>query len=48
MDDVGNLEDSPKLVLFGEEFENLIAVNDGGKLTKILAKRRSQAFCNSL
>ena len=45
-DDIGNLEDSPRLVFIDEECENLMVVNDGGKLTKILTKRRSQTFYN--
>ena len=43
-DDIGNLEDSPKLVFIDEECGNLIVVNDDGK---ILA-RRSQTFYSSL
>ena len=34
IDDIGNLEDSPRFVLIDEECENLIAVNDGGELTR--------------
>ena len=44
IDDIGNLEDSPKLVFIDEECGNLIVVNDDGK---ILA-RRSQTFYSSL
>ena len=44
IDDIGNLEDSPKLVLIDEECGNLIVVNDDGK---ILARRR-QTFYSSL
>ena len=32
-DDIGNLEDSPRLLLIDEECGNLIVVNDGGKRT---------------
>ena len=48
IDDFGNLEDSPKLVFIDEECGNLIVVNDGGELTRILIKRKSQTFYNSL
>ena len=34
IDDIGNLEDSPRLVFIDEECENLIAVNDGGELIR--------------
>ena len=34
IDNIGNLEDSPRLVFIEEEFGNLIEVNDGGELTK--------------
>ena len=32
-DDIGNLEDSPKLLFIDEECGNLIVVNDGGERT---------------
>ena len=50
IDDIGNLEDSPRLVFINEEYGNLIVVNDGGELTRTyrLTKRRSQTFYNSL
>ena len=45
IDDIGNLEDSPRLVFIDEEYENLIAVNDGGEpVLEILTKRRSWKF----
>ena len=47
IDDTGNLEDSPRLVLINEECGNLIVVNDGGELTENISWKR-QAFCNSL
>ena len=34
IDDIGNVEDSPRLVLMDEESRNLIAINDGGELTR--------------
>ena len=34
IDDIGNLEDSPRLVFINEECENLIVVNDGEELTR--------------
>ena len=33
LDDTGNLEDSPRLVLINEECGYLIVVNEGGELT---------------
>ena len=30
IDDIGNLEDSPRLVFINEKCENLAVVNDGG------------------
>ena len=48
IDDIGNLEDSPRLVFIDEDCGNLIVVNDGGELIEILTKRRSQTFYNSL
>ena len=44
LDDIGNLKDSPTLVLIDEECENLIVVNDRGELLEILIKRRRQVF----
>ena len=38
-DDIGNLEDSPRLVFFDEECENLIVVNDGGELTRNISQK---------
>ena len=32
IDDIGNQEDSPKLVFIDEECGNLIVVNDDGKI----------------
>ena len=40
IDDIGNLEDSPGLVLIDEECDNLIVANDGGELLEILNKDR--------
>ena len=34
IDDIGNLEDSPRFVLIDEECENVIVINDGGELTR--------------
>ena len=42
MDDIGNLEDSPRFVYIDEECENLIVANDGGELTRnIIEKKES-------
>ena len=34
INDIGNLEDSPRFVFIDEESENLIVVNDDGELTR--------------
>ena len=34
IDEIGNLEDSPRFVFIDEECENLKVVNDGGELTR--------------
>ena len=47
IDDIGNLEDSPRLVLINEECGNLILVNDGGELTENISQKR-RTFYNSL
>ena len=45
IDNIGNLEDSPRLVFIDEECENLIVVNDGGEITKnINQKKKSEVF----
>ena len=42
---IGNLEDSPRLVFIDEECENLIVVNDGGEITRnINQKKKSEVF----
>ena len=47
IDDIGNLEDSPRLVFIDEECGNLVVVNDGGGLTENISQKR-QTFYNSL
>ena len=45
IDDIGNLEASPKLVINNEEYENLIVVIDGGERTRnINLKKKSDVF----
>ena len=45
IDNIENLEDSPRLVFIDEECENLIVVNDGGEITKnINQKKKSEVF----
>ena len=46
-DDIGNLEDSPRLVFINEECGNLMVVKDGGELTENISRKR-QMFYNSL
>ena len=48
IDDIGNLEDSPRLVFIDEEFENLIEVNDVENLLEISTKKRNWKFYNIL
>ena len=49
IDDIENLEDSPRLVFIDEECQNLIVVNDRGEdFIEVLTKRRSRTFYNSL
>ena len=45
IDDIGNLEDLPRLAFIDEECENLIKVNDGGELTtNINQKKKSDVL----
>ena len=40
IDDIGKLEDSPRLVFIDEECKNLIVVNDGGELTRNINQKK--------
>ena len=40
IDDFGNLEDSPRLVLIDDEYVNLTAVNDGRELTRNINQKK--------
>ena len=40
MDDIGNLEDSPRLGFIDEECGNLKVVNDGGELTRNINQKK--------
>ena len=40
VNDIGNLEDLPRLVFIDEECGNLIVVNDGAELTKNINQRK--------
>ena len=40
IDDIGNLEDSPRLMFIDKECGNLIAVNNGAKLTRNINQRK--------
>ena len=44
IDDIGNLEDSPRLVFIHEKCENLIAVNDDGELTKNINQKKKSGI----
>ena len=48
INDIGILENSPRLLFIDEECGNLKVVNDGGELTRNITIRRSQTFYNSL
>ena len=47
-DDTGHLEDLPRFVFIDKERKNLIVVNDGENLLKILTKRRSLDVTNAV
>ena len=40
IDDIGNLEDSPRLAFIDVECGNLIVVNDGGELTRNINQKK--------
>ena len=40
IDDIGNLEDLPRLVFNDEECENLTVVNDGGEFTRNINQKK--------
>ena len=40
IDDIGNLEDSPRLVFIDEECEIIVVVNDGGELTRNISQKK--------
>ena len=40
IDDIGNLEDSARLVFIDEECGNLVAINDGGELTRNINQKK--------
>ena len=44
IDDIGNLEDSPRLVFINEECGNLIVVNDGGELTENISQKKADVL----
>ena len=44
IDDIRNLEDSPRLVVIHEECENLIVVNDGGEFTRNINQKKKSGF----
>ena len=49
IDDIGNLEDSSRLVFTDEECGNLTVVNDGGELTRnINQKKKSDVLQKSI
>ena len=48
IDDIVNLEDSPRFVFIDEECENLIVVKDGGDLLAITTKKKSGVLQQSI
>ena len=40
INDIRNLDQSPRLVLFDEKCGNLIAVNDSGELTRNISQKK--------
>ena len=49
IDDIGNLEDSPRLVFIDKECEIIVVVNDGGELTRnIDQKKKSDVLQQSI
>ena len=48
VNEIGNLEDSPRFVFIHEECENLVVLNDAGEHTRNINQKRNQAFHNSL
>ena len=44
IDDIGNLEDSPRLVFIDEECGNLIVVNDSGELTENISQKKADVL----
>ena len=48
IDEIGNVEDLPKLVFINEECGNLQLVNDGGELTRNINQKKKSNFSQSL
>ena len=48
IDDIGILEDSPRLVFIDEKCGNLIVADDGGKLTRKINWKKKSDVLNSL
>ena len=44
VDDIGNLEDSPRLLFMNEECGNLMVANDGGELTENISQKKSDVL----
>ena len=44
IDDIVNLEDSPRFVFINEECGNLIVVNDGGELTENISQKEADVL----
>ena len=44
IDDIENLEDSPRLVFINKECGNLIVVNDDGEFTRNISQKKSDVL----
>ena len=44
IDDIVNLEDSPRLVFINEKCGNLIVINDGGELTENISQKKTDVL----
>ena len=44
IDDIGNLEDLPRLVFIDQECGNLVVVNDDGELPRNISQKKSDVL----
>ena len=48
IDDIGNLDDSPRFVFIDEKCENLIVVNGDGELTRTINQKKKSGVLQQL